>query len=461
MTNLTYDMFDFGDERLSERHQKILKTLSKDSQKAFPQVFKNNGELEGFYRFINNDRVQVNSLLDPFYRQTVQKLQGESANRDIVVPHDTTLVSPKSNQNNLKGLNRTHGKHSAHGFFAHLSLAIEPKNREILGPLRLDMWTRRASKDEEKQKSESDRWFKNIEVSEISLGMPGRLIHVADREADSYNFYEKLVKKQYRFVIRNQHNRILNSETGEKLFDLLKSAPVLSTREIELFKREQKLFKKSKNKIHPDRSKRTALLEISAVSVTLIYSPKRKKKDIPSSVDVNVVHVKETNPPAGEAPIEWCLVTSEKIETASDVDQIIDWYRCRWVIEEFFKALKTGCSLEKRLFDEAHSWFRLVALLVPIACKLYNLKTKSLLPAGQQDLKDLSTTQLEILKISAFQNNRPLNDAVDVLNEIARLGGHIKYSGPPGWITLFRGMQELLTMEIGYKLRSAAICDRK
>ena len=37
-------------------------------------------------------------------------------------------------------------------------------------------------------------------------------------------------------------------------------------------------------------------------------------------------------------------MTTEPIDTVEQVLRIVDWYRARWVIEEFFKALKTGCA---------------------------------------------------------------------------------------------------------------------
>jgi hypothetical protein len=37
----------------------------------------------------------------------------------------------------------------------------------------------------------------------------------------------------------------------------------------------------------------------------------------------------------------------------------------------------------------------------------------------------------------------------DVAYAIARLGGHLKRNGPPGWLTLQRGFEHLLILEEG------------
>jgi hypothetical protein len=60
------------------------------------------------------------------------------------------------------------------------------------------------------------------------------------------------------------------------------------------------------------------------------------------SLKVNVVTVTERKCPKGEEPIAWHLTTNEPIATAEQVAAVVDAYRARWVVEEFFKALKTG-----------------------------------------------------------------------------------------------------------------------
>ncbi len=48
-----------------------------------------------------------------------------------------------------------------------------------------------------------------------------------------------------------------------------------------------------------------------------------------------MVYVREANPPAGEEPIEWMLLTNEPVVTLDDAWRVISWYEQRWVIEEY------------------------------------------------------------------------------------------------------------------------------
>ncbi len=50
------------------------------------------------------------------------------------------------------------------------------------------------------------------------------------------------------------------------------------------------------------------------------------------------MHVFEPAPPAGEEPVDWVLYSNEPVRTESEVLAIVDAYRARWVIEEYFEA---------------------------------------------------------------------------------------------------------------------------
>ncbi len=65
-------------------------------------------------------------------------------------------------------------------------------------------------------------------------------------------------------------------------------------------------------------------------------------------VQVNVVLVREPNPPEGEEPIEWMLIATLPIDTPEQIRQIVEYYCVRWWIEIFFKVLKSGCRVEKK-----------------------------------------------------------------------------------------------------------------
>jgi len=46
----------------------------------------------------------------------------------------------------------------------------------------------------------------------------------------------------------------------------------------------------------------------------------------------------------------------------------------------------------------------------------------------------------------------PKRDTHDALLALARLGGHIRNNGDPGWLTLGCGFEELLVLEAGFHI---------
>src|SRR5262249_39615221 len=152
-------------------------------------------------------------------------------------------------------------------------------------------------------------------------------------------------------------------------------------------------------------------------------------------------------PPRGVEPISWVIVTTLPIETQAQVVRAIDIYRARWVVEEFHKALKTGCMLEKRQLESFESITTLLALAYPVACELLRVRTRSReqgLPAA--DI--LRPSMLDCLRV--HPKARPLSSnpsAEEALRVIAALGGHQKHNGPPGWQTLAAGYTRLTEFE--------------
>ena len=55
-------------------------------------------------------------------------------------------------------------------------------------------------------------------------------------------------------------------------------------------------------------------------------------------VRATCIVARETEPPAGDKPIEWRLLTNLPVETLEQAAPMIDWYRARWEIEMFFSC---------------------------------------------------------------------------------------------------------------------------
>jgi hypothetical protein len=417
---------------------------------SFPQALGDGAALEAGYRFLGNPAVDAGAILEPHHRESAARCLARGG---VIVAHDTTEFEFPGKRRGL-GRIRGHVKHKG-GFLAHVALAISSDaSREPLGVLHLETWTRGGEAKLSAEKSrrrrrgapdrESLRWLRGVDAVETRLEA-GRAVHVMDREADAYDLIASLVAGQRRFIIRSAHDRRLDDESY--LSDALATPKIVVTRDVPLSSRKRAEFPADR-KLHPMRGPRTATLGIKAVTVTL-RRPHGLPATVPRDVEVHVVVVEERNAPAGETPVVWRLYTTEPIATPADLERVVDAYRCRWVDEEFFKVLKTGCAIEKRQLESRHALVNALAVYIPIAWRV--LRHRNLAQyAGDRAASTLMTKlQIQILRrVSEMRLPRALGIA-DALVAVAALGGHLQRNGPPGWITLARGYERLLTLEEG------------
>lgn len=436
---------ELGDARLSKRLCSLADQLAARPSASFPKAF-DDAELEAAYRFFGNDEVTPEAILAPHLRQTARRA-AEAAR--IIVVHDTTAFE-FGGQSKRAGLGHLI-RPAAQGFFGHFSLALSADGtRTPIGLLAVETVFRLKKRIGHKNWSpdqslgESARWLRAVEASEAVLNGQARAIHVADREGDQLALLQALADSDRPFVIRSRHDRRLAEGEEVRLRAAAVAAKVTFRREVPLSPRPKILGPKGER--HPARRHRIARLSFAATTVELDQS----------SLRLNVIHVFERKPPKGEPAVEWFLITNLPIGTDEEIAFAVDCYRARWTIEEYFKALKTGCQYEKRQLESAHSLLNALAILAPVAWRLLLLRQLARAPNRAPASDALTAKQLEVLRAVA---KRPLPrkpSARDAMLAVAALGGHLKNNGDPGWLVLGRGMHDLLLLELGWRAREAA-----
>jgi hypothetical protein len=439
------------DDRLVDRFKLVSRALEQNPHQSFPALFPNRSELEAFYRFVNNARVNFADLMEPNYTNAVQ----ECRQRKLVLAiHDTSVFS-FSQDTPIEGIGRT--TRGQKGFFGHFCIATS-LDRDVLGVLGLDYWVRGnrlvGNRKRALRTRESQRWSRLIKKVHHKLEDHPNAIHVADSEADDYSGYCCLVEKGIRFVIRATHNRRIVDEEKRfpKLFDSLDQAHVVCEREVPISARKR-AKRPHERRSHPARKKRLAKLGICAKTIEICRG-RRVGSEWPKTLNLHFLRIFEMDPPSGEKPIEWILVTTEPIDNASDLERIVDIYCARWTIEEYLKALKAGCSFEKRGLESLHGLLNCLALFAPIAVKLYNLKVIGRKHPQRRAADVINQAQVEILAEFTKTPQRELQTLGSLMGAVAAMGGHIKHNGPPGWQVIARGYEKLIQLEIGWKLAS-------
>lgn len=410
------------DKRLDRRLRLISESLREDPSLSFPSAM-TDSELEGAYRFIGNERVSLIDILSGHFKQTIKRAMDVG---ELLVLHDTTDINSASVD-----------------FRCHVSLGVDFKKRLPVGLLSV-IPNPRGANEKKKPGSENEnrRWLKGIVASERNLKHDP--IHVADREAGSNEILHELCTTGKRFVIRGRATRRLADNAG-LVSEVLSEGEIVATREIRLSKRNPLSGNPEDKKTHPARESRLAKLSITASQVK-----------IQGVGLLNVVSVVERDAPEGETPVEWALFSTEPIATTEAILRIVDIYRARWLIEEFFKALKTGCQYEKRQLESYEAMLATFGILAPMALQMLLLRTLARDEADRPASDALSPVQLSILKALPRTAKYPQRTVREALLAIAGLGGHLKNNGEPGWITLGRGFEKLQNYEVGWELAGNA-----
>jgi len=453
---------ELGDPRRSERAARVTAKLARNPQLSIPDAMGTEAELEGAYRLMNNRAVTMEALQAAHAQETAKR----ASQHDVVLAISDTTPCQFSHAEAADVGYLSTGKP---GFYLHYTLVVTKADLSPLGvsyvePIYRDKAPRKPRKSSTPKKKpsgaqtrkqdsrESERWRRGIETSdEVLRGC--EVIHVADRESDSYELMAKAVKAGRRFVFRvraaQRKGRMPEGADGS-VEDLAAAQEGVLQREVPLSSRKPRMQTARGRKDHPPRKTRLATLHFSATSLELVRPRYLPAGEFGKTLPVHLVRVWETGAPEGEKPVEWLLYTTEPIETPEEIAAVVDIYRARWLIEECNKALKTGCFIEHRQFESRDALLKVIALSLPIACELLALRAAARRTPHGPATDVMSRQRLELLR---RLGHRPLSEnptIYEALWAVAGLGGHQRSNGDPGWLVLQRGMRKLLDYELGY-----------
>lgn len=462
-----FESLCLGDPRRTKRLARTVRKLAKSPRSSIPKAMGSGAEREGAYRLFGNKHVTLEKLTAAYAEATGKRAQHTGR---VLAIHDTTTCEFRHAAPEDVGYLST-GKA---GFMAHYSLVVSADgSRRPLGVAHVEALFRskppaRRSANGRKERNvsgaesaknperESLRWLRGFTLANERLE-GCEVVHIADREGDSYQLMAGAIATDLRFVIRarvGDRRARLKDGTPSTIAELARASTGVLTREVTLSRRKARPEPRAR-KEHPPRDARNAHLSFSATTVE-IRRP-RYLDTLPEAVTLNMVRVYEEKPPEGEAPVEWLLFTTEPIATSADIEAVVDMYRTRWLIEECNKALKTGCRYEDREIESRHALFNLLAMTLPIACELLWLRSSCRTNPNQPASLVLTRVQLQILNALGSYKLSAHPTVHDALWAVASLGGHIKSNGEPGWLILHRGMAELLAYEVGWLARDKAV----
>jgi hypothetical protein len=418
-------------------------------------------QTKGAYRLFDMPNVSFDKLQAPHRRQTVQEAGGRQVT--LWVSDTTTLSFDHPGTN---GLGPTSSGGRGLGMLLHSTLAVDVSggpdaSPSVLGLGHQQVWARGT---ENTPHPESVKWSTGIEA--LGQAPPGaRWVHVGDAESDCWEAIDMCRHQQVGFAVRACQDRLAIAGHASFRFDRLTagddgSGKTTTTTLFELLRAQPALgHKKLWVRSRPGRAADWAILEVSALAVTLLPpknwsdKPHRHGTPKPQPIQCWAVRMRQINTSPGQKPIEWVILSDERIEGLSAALKVAFWYSCRWLIEEYHKCLKTGCGIEERQLEEASRLEAQLGILAVVAVRLLQLKHQAKV---NPDAPATSVVPHNYVRTLAAHLKEPVKKmtARRFWIETARLGGFLarKGDGDPGWLTLWHGWEYLETLTAGFEL---------
>jgi hypothetical protein len=429
-------------------------------------ISRNRAEQVGYYRFLENENVKVSELV----KTASEQCQGQVQGLHGLALSDSSEINLQQHANHLNPDEiGVVGNNRDLGFFIHPTLVIDSDSGFPLGLSAIQLWHRppkRANKHQRQypklpiEEKESYKWLRSAADSQPVLEAGGAtcVTYVGDRESDIYEEWVRVPTAHSHLLVRACRDRRLQG-SSQRLYETLSQQPCQGTEQIEV-----------RAEPRTGRGSRTAELEIRLTPVSICRPRKVNAQEYPDTVSLDAVEAKEVNPPAGETPIHWRLLTTHEVTTLEQALQVIQWYRWRWRIEELFAILKgVGLDLESTRLEsvKAIECLSIVALMVALrTLQMKEGREDESLPATlafsasqQQCLQQLGS-QLEG-RTQKQQNPFAPGSLPWAGWVIARLGGWSGYrsQSPPGIRTLSQGLRKFEAIFEGWSLaQDALVC---
>lgn len=438
------------DSRLRRRLCTLARAFQLQPRAPIPQACAGAAATRAAYRFF--DKVKMQSILEPHYVATMNRVAEESGY--VLAVNDTTGLNFTAHPA-TEGLGPLKNKNStAQGLWVHSTLLFTTQGT-ALGLIDVQVWARQGvGKAAQRhhlpiENKESAKWLRSFDAAarlQRQVGAAVQVVHVGDRESDIYEYFAHVLRSPdgaHAVVRADSQERQLN-ESQTKVCDHLLGLPVQDQRVVKIPR-------------HKSRAARQVELQIRFDTVAL--QPPEHHRRL-GSLRLSVIYVNEVNASAGVEPIKWMLWSTLPVESQEQAWEKVEWYKRRWGIEDFHRTLKSGCRIEDRQLTTADRLMSCLAVDVVVAARIEQMKKLSREQPDQPCTRIFSHDEMQVLAAN-FQPEALRTGRVLTLREAVRytaqLGGFIgrKSDGEPGSKTLWRGLERLAGMALGWQLARA------
>jgi hypothetical protein len=454
-----------GDVRRRVRLQRLLVAMARQPGQSLPQQCEQIAPLKAAYRLLQSGSVQANAIIKSAAQATVQRLSQQPNDGVVLAVQDTTTLNFSTHEA-LQGRGPIGNGNSdkTQGFFLHSTLLLSER-AEVHGLLNAEVYARdvaaqRARKKGERNRQssaqkESHRWVRSVQMSaSLCAALPAAraVVNIADREADMYELFDEaqqLNRQQegrFHVLVRAQHDRQLEG-LEQRIWEYLTEQSAQVCWEVAL--------PAAKGVQGTQSRKVEAFWQKVALSVP---AHQRKYHGKAEPLEVTLIVVREPQPPAGEAALEWVLLSTWPVGEASELQRVVGWYARRWQIEVLHRVLKTGCKVEQRRLQQEQAAQVMIVLDLLVAIRIMGLVGAARVQPETAARSWITPEEEAVLRaryesVKSGTAGKPLSLG-QAMRWIAQLGGHpgMPSSPPPGAEVLWRGLTRLHLMADGWSL---------
>jgi hypothetical protein len=439
-----------GDVRRTRRLVEMATSAALRPSGKVAVVFDRPRDREGAYDFLESPQVDVAAVAESLFAATAERARSQEERLVYVALDPSSLTLPDEEQ--VRGFGPIGSPNRpARGLMVMNALAVD-LDGVPLGLIDQRFWAQKPPSRgtvAERTKRNLLRPFEDkrgaffVRSAEATIERlrPAKVVpwFVIDREADSRNILEALTEMPCVFTIRGTKNRVLTSREEEShVREALRAERVLATDTVKVGRNDE-------------RAARTATVEIRAKEVELRFHGKPMAPT--GRMKITAVLVREVGLATNaKGALDWLLYTNAPVATAERALRVVHSYRARWRVEEFHRTWKQGaCNVESALLRSFEAVAKWATILAAVAARIERLKYLSRNTPDAPASVEFEPIQLEALKAAYLGLHRgkrmrlPDMPSIHDVTRIAELGGYmaLKSSGPPGSITIARGLEKL------------------
>ena len=421
---------DLGDPRRTARAVRMGAQMATSPAASLPGQTNHWGDLKAAYRLLHQEKVTHEALSLPHWQAT-HRAAGTTTNPVLFIQDGSQLDFTFRDVEDIGRI----GDNNGQGLLIHTTMAVDPAEPvSILGLAHQIVWVRHgeAYKRHETRMQryhradrESSHW--SDAIAAIGPAPQGACwVSVGDRESDIFHYWKKAKGLGWECLLRLKSDRRILAEDGTlfKLKSWLSKLPCMAKERLEL-------------RARTGRTARMAQLSLAWGKIQILPPRNDPESNRASPLTAWVLHIWECDAEEGQKPLEWILLSTLAVENAEQAYERVEWYRRRWLIEQYHKALKTGCGMENSQLQDGAALRRLLGFLSIVAVRLLQVETVARtapkLPATRMVDPQMLTFVCALRKRDASTMT-----AYEFWREIAKCGGFLarKHDGEPGWQTL-------------------------